>query len=146
MRSVSGSVEHVKLPRAKRKDFTTLKNLQIGLRHREELSIQWLHLVAVKPRSAAEKLGGISHVCRTARVNENAQLRILPNQRSCCPGVIKMNVCEKNGVQVGDAEPMARQLFAKRAKGGAWAGVYERVEPFRAQESRSDRARMAGPN
>jgi hypothetical protein len=41
---------------------------------------------------------------------------------------------------------MARQLLAKRAKGGAWAGVHERVEPFRTQQSRSDRAWMASPN
>jgi hypothetical protein len=41
---------------------------------------------------------------------------------------------------------VARQLFAKRAKGGAGTRVHQRVEPFRSQQSRSDRARVAGPN
>ena len=47
-------------------------------------------------------------MCCAARVNENAQSRILPNERSSSAGVIEMNVREQNRVQVGNVEPVAR--------------------------------------
>ena len=85
-------------------------------------------------------------MCCAARVNENAQSRILLNERSSRAGVIEMNVREQNRVQVGNVQPMARELFAKRAKGRAGTRVHQRVEPFRSQQSGSDRARVAGPS
>ena len=69
-------------------------------------------------------------MCCAAGVNENAQTRILPNERSGSAGVIEMNVREQNRVQVGNVQPVARELFAKRAKGRAGTRVYQRVEPF----------------
>ena len=54
-------------------------------------------------------------MCCAARVNENAQSRILVNERSSRAGVIEMNVREQNRVQVGNVQPVARELFAKRA-------------------------------
>jgi len=80
------------------------------------------------------------------RVNENTQTRILLNQRSRSASVIEMNVREQNRVQVGNAEAVTRQLFAERAKGGGGARVHQRVASLRSQQSRSDRARVAGPN
>jgi len=69
-------------------------------------------------------------MCCAARVNENAQSRILLNERSSRAGVIEMNVREQNRVQVGNVQPVARQLFAKRAEGRPGTRVHQRVEPF----------------
>src|SRR6516164_5462566 len=145
MRSVSGSVEHLKLPRAEGKDFAAFKDLEILVRHREELTIEALHLFPVKPGSATKKLGGISHMHCAPGVDEDAQSRILLNQGSCSACVIKMNVREQNSVQIGDAEFVPPQLFAKGVNGGAGTRIQQRVEAFRSQQGCSDRARMTGP-
>src|SRR5215468_10305898 len=68
-------------------------------------------------------------MCCAARVNENAQSRILLNERSSRAGVIEMNVREQNRVQVGNVQPVARELFAKRAKGRPGTRVHSALNP-----------------
>jgi len=80
MRRVAGSVKDLKLPRAEAKDLAAFEGTEIRLRHGEELPIEALHLVAIKPRSTVEKLGRVGHMRRAARMNKNLQSRILLNQ------------------------------------------------------------------
>src|ERR1700751_1111673 len=80
MRRVAWSVKDLKRPRAEAKDLAAFEGMEIRLRHGEKLPIETLHLVAIKPRSAVEKLGRVGHMRRAARMNKNLQSRILLNQ------------------------------------------------------------------
>ena len=47
MRGVAGSIEHLQLPRTKRKSFTAMEQVKIVFGHRQEVAEETLHIVAV---------------------------------------------------------------------------------------------------
>lgn len=128
MGSVTRSVEHLQLPRAKSKNFTAMQNVEISFGHREEFTKETLHVGAIQAFGARDEYRWIGHVTCAARMNINLQVRILQEKRAGSAGVVEVNVGKKNGLQLGYAEVVCRELFAELLQRNGRAGIDKSAE------------------
>lgn len=82
---------------------------------------------------------------QATRMNVDFQARILADQRASGAGVIQMNMSEKDGAEVGNAQSQLLELVAKRVKCRSRTRINECRMTLRAEKNGGNRARMAGP-
>src|SRR5260370_29136071 len=89
----------------------------------ENFSEQALQIIRPEALCTGQELGRVNHVRRTKLVDVHGEAGVFPDKRAGSAGVVQMDVCEKNGVEIAHAEAMGLEILTKSFERGARAGV-----------------------
>jgi hypothetical protein len=78
-------------------------------------------------------------------MNEDLEARIFANEGTGCGGVIEMDVSEEDSLEVSDSDTVSLELLTKSVESGGGTRIDKSCKTGRAEESRGNGARMAGP-
>ena len=126
MRGVAGCVRHLERSPAFLDAFAAVKDDQRLLRHRRDLTPEAVHRVAVQARRARQQLPRIDQVRRSLRVNEDAQLGVLADQRPGRSGVIEMDMRNQERGDVTHGDPGPFELPFQGPERAGRSGIDER--------------------
>jgi hypothetical protein len=78
-------------------------------------------------------------------MNEDLETRIFANESTGCACVIEMDVSDEDSIEVSDSDTVSFELLTKSVKSGRGTRINKSCRTGRAEESRGNGARMAGP-
>ncbi len=82
---------------------------------------------------------------RAILVDIHGEAGIFAHQRAGSAGVVQVDVCEKNGLEIADSDATGLELSLQRLERGARAGVDNGAVPVRFQKAGRDGARPSHP-
>jgi hypothetical protein len=92
-----------------------------------------------------KKFGRVNQVSSAAGGDVNPKAWIFADERPSGSGVVKVDVSQEDGIEVGNRETVPSELFIKSGESRGRPGINERHAVFGAQEGGGNRATMAGP-
>ena len=123
MAGVPRGVEHVEFFIAERERFAAFEDFEVlfgdGLRFAEKP----MEIVGPQAGSAGKKPGRIDEVWGAIGVDINAEAWIFKYERTGGASMVKMNVREQDGVEIGDGEPAGEQVMVEGFKGRRWTWI-----------------------
>lgn len=125
VRGMAWSVCHFDFAARDREDFSTCECVEVFRGHGEEFAEHPLNGITVKSSGALGKAGRISEMLCANFVDVNAKAGIFADKGSCRSGVIKMNVSEEDGGEVGGLQAAFRQSRAKSGKTCGGAAIHQ---------------------
>jgi hypothetical protein len=145
MRRVSRRIEHLQFARAERKSLAALEHVEIFLGYRQKVAEQTPHIVAIKALGTGEQIRGVSHMICAAHMNINLQMRIFLDKGTGGASVVKMNVGQKNGLQVIEGAMVNSKLLPKILDGRRGTRIDERTKILGRQQRGGNGMRPALP-
>jgi hypothetical protein len=142
---VAGSVDDLELMRTESEALAAFEWIEVYGGNRQKFAEQLLQILSVETRSTLKKPGRVDHVGHSTRVDIDLQVRVLANERAGGGSMVKMDMSQEDGGEIGNGYAMLLELFAKSGECRGGTRVDERGVMLGAKKSGGNRARMAGP-